>query len=57
MRVLADVTPPRARTWLAQGATPEGRAELAEATGLSEEAILTAVKEMDLMRIKGVGVK
>lgn len=47
----------KASKLLAQGATPEGRAELAEATGLSEEAILTAVKEMDLMRIKGVGAK
>ena len=40
---------------LAQGATPQGRAELAQATGLSEEGILTAVKAMDLMRINGVG--
>ena len=47
----------KASRLLAQGATPEGRAELAEATGLSEEAILTAVKEMDLMRVKGVGAK
>ena len=47
----------KASALLAQGATPEGRKELAEATGLSEETILAGVKQMDLMRIKGVGVK
>lgn len=42
---------------LAQGATPEGRAELAGVTGIAEDTILVVVKQMDLMRIKGVGVK
>jgi uncharacterized membrane protein len=47
----------KASKLLAQGATPAGRKELAEATGLSEAAILEAVKQLDLMRVKGVGVK
>ncbi len=47
----------KASRLLAQGATPEGRAELAAAAGVSEQAILKAVKQVDLMRISGVGVK
>jgi predicted flap endonuclease-1-like 5' DNA nuclease len=47
----------KASKLLAQGATPAGRKELAEATGLGEEMILEAVKQLDLMRVKGVGVK
>jgi uncharacterized membrane protein/predicted flap endonuclease-1-like 5' DNA nuclease len=47
----------KASKLLAQGATPQGRAELAEASGVDEDVILVAVKEMDLMRVKGVGVK
>ncbi len=42
---------------LARAATPLGRKELAEATGLSNATILAGVKKMDLMRIRGVGVK
>jgi uncharacterized membrane protein len=41
---------------LEQGATPQGRAELATATGLDEETVLLAVKRLDLMRINGVNV-
>ena len=40
---------------LAMGATPAGRKALAEETGLSEEAIMGAVKKLDLMRVDGVG--
>ena len=46
----------KASDLLQQGASPAGRKELAEATGVDEETILVAVKRMDLMRIKGVGV-
>lgn len=41
---------------LEQGATPAGRTELATETGIDEETILVAVKKLDLMRVKGVGV-
>ncbi len=37
------------------GATPEGRKELAEKTGISEKLILEWVNRADLFRIKGVG--
>ena len=40
---------------LEKGATPSGRDDLAEATGLSGKKILTFVNMADLMRIKGVG--
>jgi uncharacterized membrane protein len=43
-------------TLLIIAATPEGRAELSEATGIDAEKILAAVKLLDLMRIKGVGI-
>ncbi len=46
----------KASTLLQMGASPEGRAEMSAATGLDEVTILVAVKEMDLMRIDGVGV-
>ncbi|MEA3335166.1 MAG: DUF4332 domain-containing protein [Chloroflexota bacterium] len=42
---------------LKRGATPKGRLELEEATGIDHDVILTAVKKLDLMRIKGVGYK
>ncbi len=38
-------------------ATAEGRTALSEATGIDEDTLLTAAKKMDLMRVKGVGVK
>ena len=44
-------------TFLARGATPQGRAELAAASGVPEATILAAIREMDLMRINGVGTK
>lgn len=40
---------------LRAGATPAGRKELAEKTGISVERILNWVNRADLMRIRGVG--
>lgn len=40
---------------LERGATPKGRQELAEATGISEHMVLEWVNHVDLYRIKGVG--
>lgn len=40
---------------LQKGATPHGRKELAEQTGLSDKQILKWVNHCDLFRIKGVG--
>lgn len=40
---------------LAKCATPKGRDELAEATGISEKLILKWTNHSDLMRIKGIG--
>lgn len=45
------------QTLLEKGATPKGRAELAEKTGISGKLILTWVNEADLYRIKGVGAQ
>lgn len=39
---------------LTRGATPKGRKEIAEKTGISEKLILTWTNHADLMRIKGV---
>ena len=41
-------------TLLERGKTPKGRAELAEATGISNKLILKWVNHADLFRIKGV---
>ena len=40
---------------LEMGATPKGRKDLAEATGLSPHLILKWINRVDLFRIKGVG--
>jgi len=40
---------------LEKGKTPKGRADLAAATGISENSILRWVNMADLFRIKGVG--
>jgi predicted flap endonuclease-1-like 5' DNA nuclease len=40
---------------LERGATPEGRKEIAEKSGLSDKLILRWVNMADLFRIKGVG--
>lgn len=39
---------------LARGATPKGRKEIADQTGISEKLILEWVNHVDLFRIKGV---
>ena len=40
---------------LEQGATPKGRQEIAEKTGISGKLVLSWVNRVDLFRIKGVG--
>jgi predicted flap endonuclease-1-like 5' DNA nuclease len=40
---------------LESGATPEGRKEIQEATGIGAEFILDWVNRADLMRIRGIG--
>jgi predicted flap endonuclease-1-like 5' DNA nuclease len=40
---------------LEQGATPKGRKELADRTGISERLILKWVNRADLFRVKGIG--
>ena len=47
----------KASELLEMAATPEGRQELSDETGIAPEEILAAVKILDLMRLKGVGVK
>ena len=42
---------------LKKGATPKGRKEIAEKSGLSKEKILDFVNMADLFRIKGVGTQ
>ena len=40
---------------LKEGATPEGRRQIADRTGVGHESILEWVNRADLFRIKGVG--
>lgn len=40
---------------LNKGATPKGRKEIADATGISPKLVLEWVNHVDLFRIKGVG--
>src|SRR6516225_8002246 len=40
---------------LEQGATPNGRKELADKTGISDRLILKWVNRADLFRVKGIG--
>lgn len=40
---------------LEKGASPQGRQEIAEATGISQTLILRWVNHIDLFRIKGIG--
>jgi len=40
---------------LRAGATPEGRKELAERTGIGDEYVMDWVNRADLMRVRGVG--
>ncbi len=44
-----------AEALLKMGATPKGRKELAEKSGIAEKLILEWVNHVDLFRIKGVG--
>ena len=44
-------------TLLEKGATPKGRKELAEATGLSEQVLLEWVNRADLFRVSGIGAQ
>jgi len=44
-----------AEALLTMGATPKGRKEIAEKTGISEKLVLEWVNHVDLFRIKGVG--
>ena len=49
----SGITTPK--TLLEKGATPKGRNEIAEKSGISEKLILEWVNHIDLFRIKGVG--
>jgi predicted flap endonuclease-1-like 5' DNA nuclease len=40
---------------LKKGASPQGRKELVEKSGISDEMILRWVNHADLMRVKGIG--
>ncbi len=40
---------------LEQGATPQGRVELVEQTGISSKLILHWINHADLFRVKGIG--
>jgi predicted flap endonuclease-1-like 5' DNA nuclease len=51
---LQEVGVPTVETLLKSGATPRGRQELEEKTGISGKLILEWVNLADLMRIKGV---
>jgi predicted flap endonuclease-1-like 5' DNA nuclease len=46
---------PTAEALLSQGATPKGREDIAEKSGISRKLILEWVNHVDLFRIKGVG--
>jgi predicted flap endonuclease-1-like 5' DNA nuclease len=46
---------PTTQALLEKGASPQGRTEIAEETGISGKLILEWVNHVDLFRIKGVG--
>lgn len=52
---LRDTGVASTETLLEQGATPHGRKELAEKTGISDRLILKWVNRADLFRVKGIG--
>jgi predicted flap endonuclease-1-like 5' DNA nuclease len=52
---LEDAGVGSAEALLEQGATPKGRKEIAEKSGLSDALILEWVNHVDLYRIRGVG--
>jgi predicted flap endonuclease-1-like 5' DNA nuclease len=52
---LADMGITSTEALLESGASPKGRQEIADKTGVSPKLILTWVNHVDLFRIKGVG--
>jgi predicted flap endonuclease-1-like 5' DNA nuclease len=52
---LTDAGYATTEAFLEKGATPKGRKELAEKTGISDTLILKWVNRVDLDRIKGIG--
>ena len=54
---LHDAGVEKVSNFLAMAATPDGRAQLSEETGIDSDIILYEAKKLDLMRIKGVGHK
>ncbi len=54
-RQLADAGIATTQALLEAGATPQGRQEIAEKTGISPTLILRWVNHVDLFRIEGVG--
>jgi predicted flap endonuclease-1-like 5' DNA nuclease len=52
---LTDAGIGTAQALLKAGATPKGRKEIAEKSGISDKLLLTWVNHVDLFRIKGVG--
>ena len=52
---LHEVSVSTTEALLEQGATPSGRKELADKTGISDRLILKWVNRADLFRVKGVG--
>ena len=54
-RKLQEAGVETAELLLEKGATPKGRGELADITGINEQIILNWVNRADLCRIKGVG--
>jgi len=52
---LKEVGIGNAEALLEQGATPKGRKEIAEKSGIGDNLILEWVNHVDLFRIKGVG--
>jgi predicted flap endonuclease-1-like 5' DNA nuclease len=44
-------------TMLKKGATPKGREEIAAASGVSKEVVLTWVNMADLFRVKGISTQ
>ncbi len=52
---LADMGVSTTEALLDKGATPQGRKEIAEKSGISPKLVLEWVNHVDLFRIKGIG--
>lgn len=52
---LADINITTVEKLLDQGATPKGRKEICDKSGIEHKLILTWVNHADLFRIKGIG--